>query len=141
MKKIILGLILSSFVGIASAAPLCTNWGELSVCIPVTSVDVAYGYAFLKSPATGKQTSESQALVETPILIYKQINLDFLAASGQYFSLAPGLDLTYNIPNPITNSQNILSQLKPGLYGGNFNLQRSGWFGGVKASLNVFGTN
>lgn len=134
MKKLLSLLVLVlAFSGIAKADPLCTNWGGgLNVCLPLTSLQAAYGYNF------NAKESGNQALLETTIATIKgKVAITFGGAKTAGEAASPYLSATYGIVNPITQEGNPLSWIRPGIYGGKHFDTRE-WLYGVKASVPIF---
>lgn len=134
MKKLLMfGLFLFSAV-LVKADPLCTNWGALNVCLPLSSLNGAYGFNF--NAINGE--SGNQALVETMIgKIKDKVSFTFGGAKTSGQEASPYLSVTYGIANPIVNDQNPLSWIRPGVYGGK-DFSRHAWIYGIKASVNIF---
>lgn len=133
MKKILFAVVLVGMVGSLKAEPLCTNWGAgLNVCLPLTSLQAAYGYDL------NRKESGSQALVETTVATIKdKIAITFGGAKSSGEAMSPFLSATYGISNPITQEGNPLSWIRPGVYGGK-HFDTKEWIYGIKASVPVF---
>jgi hypothetical protein len=150
MKKIISSILLVGLLVVVSgpkpayADPICTNWGALNVCIPFTTAEGAVGYARLTDPNSGNPTGESQLLVETKLASVKDVALSFGASKGQHFAAAPYLGVGYALPNPVVANSNsgpiaqLLASIQPGVYAGNSNLHKDGWFYGIKTSMKLW---
>ncbi len=117
------------------ADPLCTSWGAgLNICLPLTSLDGAYGYDF-NAP---EGVSGNQALLETQIATYKdKLSLTFGGAKSPSEPASPYLSITYGVKNPLTDPNNILATLRPGVFFGK-DFSRSEYLWGLKASLSIF---
>lgn len=142
MKKTALGVFLMIMTGVAFADPICTNWGTMNVCVPFSSAEVAYGFAFLKDPDTGANTSENQLLLDTQIASISKLGFKFGASKGAHFAAAPFVSVDYALPhliqNPVTAFDQFLADIEPGIYVGNSNLHADGWFWGVKSSKRIW---
>lgn len=118
----------------AKAEPICTSWGYgLNVCLPLSSVQGAYGYNL-----NAKDGEGNQALLETPFATIKdKIAFTFGGAKSAGQEASPFVSATYGITNPVTNEGNPLSWIRPGVYGGkNFNSRE--WIYGFKASAQLW---
>lgn len=133
IKTVVLAGALLLAATLAHADPLCTNWGMgLNVCLPLSTVEAAYGYNF---NATEKG---SQALLETTIgKIKDKVAFTFGGAKSPGEGASPYLSVTYGVTNPITQEGNPLSWIRPGIYGGKHFDTRE-YIYGLKASVNIW---
>lgn len=133
MKKLMLLIVLMSVPMTVKADSLCTNWGTgLNVCLPLTSLEAAYGYNF------NARERGNQALLETPIAkIKSRLVITFGAAKSVGEGASPYISATYGIVNPIEKEGNPLSWIRPGVYGGK-HFDTKEWIYGLKASVPVF---
>lgn len=133
MKKLglVLGFLLVAVV--AKADPLCTNWGDLNLCLPLTQLDAAYGYNF----AAPEGTSGNQALLETQIASYKSVYMTFGGAKSESTPAAPYIGIAYGIKNPIEDTSNFFNVVRPGVYAGR-DFSNGSWIYGLKAVVSIF---
>lgn len=135
MKKIVVAIALLTIGTIAKAEPLCTTWsGGVNVCLPLSSLDGAYGYNFNSKVGTG-----NQALLETAFATIKdKASLTFGGAKSPEEVPSPYVSITYGLRNPVSIADNNpLSWLRPGVYVGK-KFDTSEWFYGLKTSVNIF---